>query len=108
MFVQGFSVEEYGPLLWSILTGTFIFLVANAYVIYCASRRRNWARVVLLVLALLFVASVLLSLVMWPAEWDAEDLWSSATSGAYAIMEIIAMYWLFTGAGAKWYAEKEA
>ena len=108
LIVPGLSEDEIGRFLWWILAGSILILTANVYIIYCASRRRNWARIVLLVMALFLWGLVLGSHVMWPTEWGEEDWWSNATSAACAIMEVIAFYWLFTGAGARWYASKEA
>ena len=106
LFVPGLSEDEFGHFLWWFLVGTFLLAAANAYIIYCASCRRNWARNVLLGLALFFLALVLVSHYMLPTEWGEEDWWSNATSGACAMMDAIAIYWLFTGAGARWYATK--
>lgn len=104
-FTDDESVYVYLP--WLFLAIAFALLAANAYVIYCASRRRNWARIVLLALLLLSVASTLAMHLMWPAELGDEDFWSDATTAAYFVMDAIALYWLFTGAGARWYAAKE-
>jgi hypothetical protein len=108
LFVSGFSDDELGYLLWLLLAITSVLLVANAYVIYCASRRRNWARIVLLALLIFSVALTLVMHFMWPAELGDEDFWSDATTAALVIMDAIALYWLFTGAGARWYAAKDA
>ena len=61
----------------------------------------------LLSLAILSLLVLLVSHFMLPTEWNDEDWWSNATFGARAIMDAIAIYWLFTGAGASWYAAEK-
>jgi peptidoglycan/LPS O-acetylase OafA/YrhL len=101
LFVSGFSEDDPGYLLWWLIAFSFALLAANAYGIYYASRRRNWARFVLLALLLVSVALTVVMRFVWPAEWGDEDFWSSATTGAYFVMDAIALYWLFTRAGAR-------
>ena len=88
------------------LAGSFLLVAADACIIYCAWCRRNCARIVLLGLALLFLLLVSVSHFMCPTEWGGEDLWSNETLAVCAIMDAITIYWLFTGAGARWYATK--
>jgi uncharacterized membrane protein len=108
LFVPELIDAELRYLLWSSMAVSFLLLVVNAYFIYCASRRRNWARIVLLALLFVSVAlTVVMHFVLLP-EWGDEDFWSAATTSAYFVMDAIALYWLFTGAGARWYAAKEA
>jgi hypothetical protein len=110
LFELGFSDDEvvYVYLSWLVLATCFVFLCANAYVIYRASRRKNWARIVLLALFLLFQVLNSVARVIWPTELGDEDFWSTATTSAYFVMDAVALYWLFSGAGARWYAAKEA
>lgn len=107
LFVPGFSKDELDLFMWWFLAGSFLLFAANAYIIYCASRRKNWARIVLLGLTVFFAVLILALHFMWRPEWGEEDWWSNATSGACVIMDALAIYWLFTGAGARWYAAKE-
>jgi hypothetical protein len=108
-FVYGFSEEE--PiqiyLSWVFLAIYVALACANAYFIYCASRRRNWARIALLALFLLPEALLSAMYVLWPETWSDEDFWSAAITSAYYVMNAIAPFWLFSGAGAKWYAAKD-
>jgi hypothetical protein len=108
LFVPELIDAELRYLLWSSIAVSFLLLVANAYFIYCASRRRNWARIVLLALLLLSQVLVSVTRVMWPTALGDEDFWSVATTSAYFVMDAIALYWLFTGAGARWYAARDA
>ena len=106
----GFSDDEviYVYLSWLILATCFVFFCANAYVIYRASRRKNWARIVLLAMFLFFQMLVSVARVTWPAQLGDDDFWSTAITSAYFVMDAVALYWLFSGAGARWYAAKEA
>jgi hypothetical protein len=110
MLVSGFSENEsvYVHLSWLFLAIYFVLVAANAYFIFCASRRKNWARIVLLALFLLSEVSVSVTRLMWSTELGDEDFWSVATTSAYFVMDAIALYWLFTGAGARWYAARDA
>jgi hypothetical protein len=108
LFVPELIDAELRYLLWSSIAVSFLLLVANAYFIYCASRRRNWARIVLLALLLLSQVLVSVTRVMCPTALGDEDFWSVATTSAYFVMDAIALYWLFTGAGARWYAARDA
>jgi hypothetical protein len=110
LFGLGFSDDEplYVYLSWLFLAIALVLIVANAYVIYCASRRRNWARIVLLALLLLSVSITFATRFMWSTELGDEDFWSDATTAAYFVMDAIALYWLFTGAGARWYVANDA
>jgi hypothetical protein len=107
LFVPGFIEVELRHLLWWSMAFSFVLATANAYFIYCASRRKNWARIVLLALFLLFQVLISVTRVMWPTELGDEDFWSAATTSAYFVMDAVALYWLFSGAGARWYAAKE-
>jgi hypothetical protein len=107
LFVPELINAELRYLLWSSMAVSFLLLVTNAYFIYCASHRRNWARIVLLALFLLSQVLVSVARVMWPTELSDEDFWSTVTTNAYFIMDAVALYWLFSGAGAKWYAARE-
>jgi hypothetical protein len=110
LFESGFSDDEvvYVYLSWLFLAIYFVFFAANAYFIYRASRRKNWARVALLALFLLFQVLIAVTRAMWPTELGDEDFLSAATTSAYFVMDAVALYWLFSGAGARWYAAKEA
>jgi hypothetical protein len=69
---------------------------------------KNWARIVLLAMFLLSEVSVSVTRLMWPTALGDEDFWSAATTSAYFVIDSVALYWLFSGAGARWYAAKEA
>jgi hypothetical protein len=108
-FEDGFGEEEPVDiyLSWGFLAIYVALAWMNAYFIYCASRRRNWARIALLALFLLPEALLSATYVLWPETWTDDDFWSAATTSAYFVMNSIALFWLFSGAGAKWYAAKD-
>ena len=99
--VSASADDDLGALAWVISVAVF---AVSAYFIYCASRRRNWARIVLLVLTFVAVAAYL----VWPPLWSEDPWWSTALFCVSAIMDTVALFWLFTGEGAKWYAVQRA
>ena len=82
---------------WSFLVVAF---AASAYLIYSASRRHNWARITLLSVTLITIAAY----VVWPINWTEEPWWSTAITGGCAAADLIALYWLFSAEGRRWYA----
>lgn len=91
--------SEFASFLWPFLIGTFIF---NALLIFCISRQHNWARIVLL---LFTMAGAIM--MFWPGlelESVSWDRWVSDI--AFTVLDLIALYWLFTGPGAKWFSSR--
>jgi hypothetical protein len=82
--------------MWSL---TVVAFAAGAYFIYSASRRRNWARVVLLVITLATIAAY----AAWPVNWTEQPWWSATVAAVCLLAEVVALYWLFSGDGRKWY-----
>jgi len=80
-----------------------IVLGLYATLITFASRRKNWARITLFVFAVISIAGYFLLPSETPAPW-----WTEANILLSSMLEIVALYWLFTGAGARWYANKAA
>ena len=83
---------------------TIVAFAAGAYFIYSASQRRNWARIVLLVVTSVTIAAY----VAWPVNWTEEPWWSNSVVAICMLAEVIALYWLFSGEGRKWYATQPA
>jgi hypothetical protein len=84
----------------------FLLVLVNAvfaFLIVSASKRRNWARIVLLI----SVVVTTFAYFLFPSE-TADPWWSVACIIASSILEVIAMIWLFSGPGARWYAQDEA
>ncbi len=74
----------------------------NALLIYVASRRRNWARIMLL---LLTIAGLSLY-VIWPTDFFSDPWWSWVPTGLATVLEVAALGMLFLGDGAKWYSNR--
>jgi hypothetical protein len=77
----------------AICYGFFGLLIQLAY------RRRNWARITILALTLVGYGSM-----FYP--WsDEADYWAGIDLASFAFMPLdaLAMYWLFSGAGAAWF-----
>ena len=89
--------------LWMVwlVVGSFLL---NAGVIYFVSRRHNWARILLLI----FTVSIIASYLAFPESLDTEGWWSIATIGVTTLMDVVALFWLFFGPGAGWYARRVA
>ena len=67
------------------------------------TRRHNWARIVLLLFA---IAGAIM--MFWPGiefESLSWDHWVSDI--AFTVLDSVALYWLFTGPGAKWFSSRE-
>jgi hypothetical protein len=79
---------------------TVVAFAAGAYFIYSASQRHNWARIVLLVITSVTIAAY----VAWPVNWTEQPWWSNAVVAVSTLAEAIALYWLFSGEGRRWYA----
>ncbi len=78
-----------------------IVLAVYATLITFAARRKNWARIALLVSVIITSAGYFLLPSETPDPW-----WTEANFWLSSILEVVAMYWLFSGAGARWYAGK--
>jgi hypothetical protein len=94
------GLAEEPELEWPLLGmyfGTFVLLGIPIYFVW---RRRNWARIVLLLLTIAGVAATF----WFPPEGASFSEWSVeiALTGA----ELLALYWLFTGPGAAWFSKR--
>ena len=99
MFPEPDTAGETGFLVIVFL----VFLGLYATLIIFAAMRKNWARITLLVIAVINTAGYLLLPSETPTPW-----WTEANIWLSSILEVVAMYWLFFGAGARWYASKVA
>ncbi len=75
--------------------------LAVAALIYLISRRHNWARIAYLVLAVVSLAGN----ASFP--FSSEPWWSTVLLAFIAACDLLALYWLFSGAGAQWYSSRE-
>jgi hypothetical protein len=91
------TLGEFEVIMWAILVGSVLFA---AVLIYFVSRRHNWARILLLVLTVIGLAMY----VVYPPELSIEPVWSIVVTVGITVMDIVAIYWLFSGSGAKWYS----
>ena len=82
-----------------LITIVAVTSAAYAALIVYAGKRHNWARVVLLLAAIASVA-----LFLFPAD-EPEPLWSTALILVSSLLEIAAMFWLFSRVGNEWYRE---
>ena len=75
-----------------------VLLALNAALIWLVGRRRNWARITMLVLVLATLALLL------PGDWQGESsLEDEVIAWATSVMEAFAMYLLFTGDSVAWF-----
>jgi RsiW-degrading membrane proteinase PrsW (M82 family) len=85
-------------ILGFVVGSTLLVLVAYCVALVFAARRRNWARQLLLLFVVLTVAVVVLLPPETPEPW-----WVLASTALSTILEVVAMFWLFSGSGAQWY-----
>jgi len=89
--------EEPWWLPWALFGGGF--LVAALPIVFVA-RRHNCARIVLLLLTLATIASMI-----WL--WNfVESWWTVVSDVGFIALDVVALYWLFTGAGAAWFSKR--
>jgi hypothetical protein len=75
-----------------------VLLALNAALIWLVGRRRNWARITMLVLVLAALALLV------PGDWHGESsLEDELIAWATSLMEVFAMYLLFTGDSVAWF-----
>ena len=91
------TLGEFEVIVGAILVGSVLFA---AVLIYFVSRRHNWARILSLVLTVIGLATY----VVYPPELSIEPVWSIVVIVGITVMDVVAIYWLFSGSGAKWYS----
>ena len=94
------EVKEFETWLWGVMAFS---LAVPALLIFFVSRRKNWARVLLLLLTLFGVASYL----AFPTELGSEPGWSVAVTVLVTALDFAALYWLFSKPGSEWFACRE-
>jgi hypothetical protein len=87
----GFADALFAGILFSI----------NAAAIYYAARGKRWARGILLAFTLL---SVVVYLAI-PSAFENDPWWATAMGVVGTSMEVVALFWLFTGASAAWFSK---
>ena len=98
-FVQweplGPDLEEIRVSMWGVMAFS---IGAPAVLIYFISRRQNWARILTLVLTIGGIAAYFLFPMDPPEPWTSLVMTEGVT-----VLDLVALYWLFSGAGAKWF-----
>jgi peptidoglycan/LPS O-acetylase OafA/YrhL len=97
-----FDEEDRWFQLWLVGFVVTVFVV-DAVLIFFASKRRNWARVLLLILT---VGGLSLYLVFPPDILEQPSEWIGTI--AATLLEVVAFVLLFSGTGARWYAKRVA
>jgi hypothetical protein len=93
------STSDPASLMWPIFVAVFIL---DAILVVYISRRKNWARIILLIFTIFSMAVML-----WPDIYSSPLSWDWWVSNmAFAALELLALYWLFTGAGAAWFSRR--
>ena len=89
---------EFGWLFVAVSVAAFALM---GLLIYFVSQRRNWARIVALLLTIAGIAAI-----FWlPAEGASLLEWTVEIGLTAA--EVLALYWLFTGEGAAWFSKRK-
>lgn len=90
--------------------GWFVAMALGTYIlfgilIFLVWRRHNWARVLILVLT---VVGAIILFIPWPGiEADPWTVPEIASQVGFFLLDGVALFWLFTGAGAAWFARKK-
>src|SRR4051812_10418393 len=80
------STPGAASLMWSIFAAVFIL---NAILVVYISRRKNWARILLLILTIFGLAVML-----WPEIYSNSLPWDWWVSNvAFALLDLLALYW---------------
>lgn len=78
--------------------------VLNGLLIHFTARRRNWARILLMVL----IFGSLALYAIWPPELGAEPLREWFGTIIVTVLELTALAMLFSGRGGDWYSKEAA
>ena len=99
VFASGMPAEDvFDWIMWLVFAAIIGF---NAYLIFLVSRRKNWARIGLLIITVLVAGAVL----TWPPEVGSDPWWSVLLIGVSTVADVVAMIWLFSGAAHAWFRE---
>jgi hypothetical protein len=93
------ELREIEGVLWGI--GIVCILLSGA-LNYFVSQRRNWARIAVLISTVVVVALM----AAFPEEMSGESLPSIVQTVLITAIDLVAVYWLFTGSGGKWFSTK--
>lgn len=82
---------------------TISFLVPAVLIVFI-SRGHRWARMATAIMTLVGIAFYL----AWPHEGAPEPWQSAVMTWVLSAMDVLALYWLFTGNGARWFSKAQA
>lgn len=92
---------KWEAIIWLITGGVFLLVAALIFFIY---RGQNWARITYLMLTVL----TLIAYGAFPLDMQDISWWSLSLTGLTTVLDLIALYWLFSGSGSRWYSAKAA
>lgn len=85
------------------VAGSLLVLGLLAWLTHRIAHGRNWARIVFL---LMFVMGIPIFLLQLPAMF-ATSVFATAISAAISVLQMIALYLVFLGAGSHWFRRRE-
>jgi len=94
------ELKEFESWMWGL---AFFSFGVPALLIFFVARRKNWARILMLLLTLFGVASYL----AFRSELGSEADWSVAATILVTMLDFVALYWLFSKPGTEWFAHRE-
>ena len=90
------EVREFQFMLWIFVPA--FFLLPAALIILIA-HRKNWARIIFLLLMIAGLGMYFLD----PTDLSTRPLWWVASGVLTTALDLTAMYWLFSGEGGTWF-----
>jgi hypothetical protein len=95
------EMEGFAWIFVGALAAIYAFFAA---LIFLVSRRKNWARIAVLVVAVVSLVSALAMAAIEDTGWTSYDTVSQL---GFLALDGTALYWLFTGAGAAWFRKQK-
>jgi hypothetical protein len=89
------ELPEFQFMLWIFVPAFFLLPAA---LIFLISHRKNWARIILLLLMITGLVYFL-----DPSDLSTRPLWWVASEVLTTALDLTAMYWLFSGEGSAWF-----
>ena len=93
--MKGFESEMWGLMAFSFGVPVVLILFV--------SRGKNWARILMLLLTMFGIACYL---AFAPAP-GSEPVWAVAANVLVTVLDVVALYWLFSKPGSEWFAHGE-
>jgi len=89
---------------WGFLVIYAALTVVYGSIIYSVSRRENWARTIVLIVTV----AVVIGTFFTPPDVETDAWWSILLHVTGTAADVVAMSWLFSGAGAAWFKRSSA